>query len=236
MNRVKLILLAALALALSLLIKTLAAQQAPSPQVQEEPKNLQVLRGMQRQQLLALMQSWSAALGVQCNYCHIRPFEADTPRKAVARLMQRDYVMGMKHKDGSPLSCKDCHQGQPNFLRTRPFEGILGKKLPDIRVLTGMDEERLMQVMAGFTKALGVKCSYCHASDTDFDAEVPRKQIARFMVTEFTGGLVKQDGSAVSCADCHKGHARLLAVLPFPQREDRRPPISNQPEPKKPNL
>ena len=190
------------------------------PAQEEEPKNLQVLKGMSRSQVITVMQSWSEALGVECNFCHVRPFEADTPRKVVARLMQREYVEGMKHRDGRALSCQDCHQGQPNFLRTRPFAGALGEKLPDIRVLTGMQRANLRQVMVKFTESLGVKCAYCHA--TDFEEETPRKQITRFMITEFARRLTKQDGSALSCADCHHGHGRLLSVVPFLRREERR--------------
>ena len=78
-----------------------------------------------------------------------------------------------------------------------------------------------MQVMTAFTKALGVECTYCHTSD--FDEDTPRKQIARFMMTQFSQGLVKQDGSAVGCNDCHQGHARPLAVLPFPRRPEQPP-------------
>src|SRR5262249_23463035 len=143
------------------------------------------------------------------------------PRKLTARLMARDYVMGMKHKDGSAVSCKDCHQGQPNPLRAQPFEGVIGKKSGGIQVLQGMPQERLMQVMQAFTKSLGVECTYCH-KEGDFDSDTSRKQIARFMATQYSGGLVKADGSAVTCNDCHQGHARLLAVNPFPRRADHR--------------
>jgi nitrate/TMAO reductase-like tetraheme cytochrome c subunit len=167
---------------------------------------------------------------VECNFCHVRPFDAETPRKSVARLMMRDYTMGMKHKDGSALSCNDCHKGQPNPLRTRPFDGAVGKQLAGRRVLTGMPEERLMQVMTAFTKALGVECNYCHTAD--FDEDTPRKQIARFMMTEFSQGLVKKDGGPVNCSGCHEGNAKPLAVLPFPKPPEHRP----EPQPaKKPN-
>ena len=87
-----------------------------------------------------------------------------------------------------------------------------------------------MEVMTAFTKALGVECNYCHTSS--FDEDTPRKQIARFMMTEFSQGLVKKDGGPVSCSDCHQGNPRPLAVLPFPKRPERRP----EPQPaKKPN-
>jgi len=210
------------------------AQQQPAggqATGQQPPaETLQIMKGMPRQQIIAEMRKIEAAIGGECNFCHVNPFSADTPRKSVSRLMMRDYTMGMKHKDGSALTCNDCHKGQPNFLRTRAFEGSVGKKTTGLQVLKNMPRERLTQVMTAFTKALGVECTYCHT--TDFDEDTPRKQIARFMMTEFSSQLVKQDGSAVTCNDCHQGHARPLAVLPFPQR---RPAQQPAPAEKKPN-
>ena len=217
-----------------------AAQQLPAPQQekpaeqkpaaqQPAPETLQVLKGMPRQQIMGEMRKIAAAIGTECNFCHVNPFTVDTPRKSVARLMMRDYTMGLKHKDGSAVTCNDCHKGEANFLRTRPFQGAVGKKTDGLQVLKGMPSERVTQVMTAFTKALGVECTYCHTDD--FDDDTPRKQIARFMMTEFSRGLVKQDGSAVGCNDCHQGHARPLAVLPFPRRPQQQPP----PPEKKPN-
>jgi nitrate/TMAO reductase-like tetraheme cytochrome c subunit len=209
-------------------------QKSPPPagqQAQQELKNVQVLKGLTRQQLIQEMRGFNAALKVECNFCHTRPFEQDTPRKMTARLMIRDYTMAMKHKDGSALSCNDCHKGQPNFLRTRAFEGAVGKKLAGLQVLKGVPHEKLIQVMTGFTKALGVECSYCHTDD--FDEDTPRKQIARFMMTEFTGNLVKKDGAAVTCNDCHQGHANTLTHMPFARREEPKP--AAKPDEKKMN-
>lgn len=204
-------------------------EQPPAGQ-QAKPETLQILKGMSRPDILQTMRGFTAALGVECNFCHVRPFEAETARKSVARLMMRDYTMGMKHKDGSAVSCNDCHKGQANPLRTRPFDGVVGKQLAGKRVLKGMPEERLMQVMTAFTKALGVECNYCHTAD--FDEDTPRKQIARFMMTEYSQGLVQKDGGPVNCTVCHQANAKPLAVLPFPKREERRP----EPQPaKKPN-
>jgi cytochrome c len=196
--------------------------QSADSALRAKPKNLQVLKGLTRPQLLAVMRSWSEGLVVACNYCHVRQFEAETPRKATARLMERAYVLGLKHKDGRALSCQDCHQGQPNFLRTRPFVGVLGKILPDVRAVADRDRGRLMQLMNEFQLALGVKCAYCHSA-RGIDLETPPKQITRFMMTEFNRGLVQQDGSAVTCATCHQGHGRLLSVLPFAPVAQRRP-------------
>jgi nitrate/TMAO reductase-like tetraheme cytochrome c subunit len=199
-----------------------------NPQAQGAPETLQLLKGMQRPQIMAKMREIAAALGVQCNYCHVNPFEQNTPNKSIARLMLRDYEMGMKHKDGSAVGCNDCHKGRPTPLRTLAFEGAVGKKLTGLQVLKGMPEERVTQVMIAFTKALGVECDYCHTDD--FDDETPRKQIARYMMTEFSSKLVNKDGSAVNCNSCHQGNARPLAVLPFPK-----PPQEQKPPEKKPN-
>ncbi len=217
-----------------------AGQQPPpgqaspaNPQAQQEPKNVQLLKGMTRPQIIQVMREWEGALGVECNYCHVRPFEQDTARKITARIMMRDYVMGMKHKDGSAVSCKDCHNGQANLLRTRAFETAFTGKQGGRQVLKDMPKERLMEVMNAFTKALGVKCDYCH-NVTNFDQDTPRKQIARFMMTEFSGKLVKTDGSAVMCNDCHKGHARPLADIGPPRPAGPAQPAT-KPEEKKPN-
>ena len=201
-------------------------EQKPAGQ-QAAPETLQVLKGMPRQQIMGEMRKVATAMGTECNFCHVNPFTVDTPRKAVARLMMRDYTMGLKHKDGSALTCNDCHKGEANFLRTRPFAGAVGKKSSGLQVLKGLPSERVTQVMTAFTKALGVECTYCHTDD--FDEDTPRKQIARFMMTEFSGGLVKQDGSAVNCNDCHQGHARPLAVLPFARKQQQQPPPEKKP-------
>lgn len=193
----------------------------PSGQAPATPDTLQILKGMPRPQIMQEMRKVATALGVECNFCHVNPFPVDTPRKSVARLMMRDYTIGLKHKDGSALTCNDCHKGEVNFLRTRPFEGAVGKKLSGRQVLKGIPEDRLTQIMTAFTKALGVECTYCHTSD--FDEDTPRKQIARFMMTQFSQGLVKQDGSIVGCNDCHQGHARPLSVLPFARKPEQAP-------------
>jgi nitrate/TMAO reductase-like tetraheme cytochrome c subunit len=197
----------------------------PNSQAQAKPETLQLLKGMERPQIMAKMREIAAALGVQCSYCHVNPFEQNTPNKSIARLMLRDYEMGMKHKDGSAVGCNDCHKGRPTPLRTLAFEGAVGKKLTGLQVLKGMPEERVTQVMVAFTKALGVECDYCHTAD--FDDETPRKQIARYMMTEFSSKLVNKDGSAVNCNSCHQGNARPLAVLPFPKGppQEQKPPV-----------
>ncbi|HZS43867.1 MAG TPA: photosynthetic reaction center cytochrome c subunit family protein [Blastocatellia bacterium] len=246
-NFVKLLLIGALLLlAISIVIEARQQQQAqqsgqgnaqgqqPQGQGQQRPpqelKNIQVLKGMTYQQVREVMNQWEKELGVGCNYCHINPFDQDTPRKNVARFMLTQYVNGMKHKDGSAVSCKDCHQADISFLRTRPFEHAVGQDRKGLVALKGMDHAQLMETMQAFTKALNVKCDYCHTGD--FGEDTPRKEIARFMIMDFSGGLTK-DGKSATCNDCHLGRAaKILARLPRPQQQ--RPPANNDAAPKKP--
>src|SRR5262245_11588278 len=54
--------------------------QGPAGQGQRpEPKNLQVLKGLDGQQVFRTMQGFNSGLGVECNFCHHPPFDADTP-------------------------------------------------------------------------------------------------------------------------------------------------------------
>jgi hypothetical protein len=214
----------------------LPQQAAPAPaQHPPEPKNLQVFKGDNHDQVIAEMRKMTTGLGVECSFCHHAPgFDADTPRKEVTRLMVRNYVQGMKHKDGSPVGCNDCHQGQANLLRTLPFDSTGGKPVHGLQIFKDMPTARLMEAMNHFSKAVGVECTYCHTGD--FDDETARKQITRFMITQFSMKLVKQDGSAVTCDDCHQGHAKPLAVLPFPRRDEHRPPPPPAEPAKKPGI
>ncbi len=201
------------------------AQQQSSP---PEPKNLQVLPGLARSQVMQVMREWSTALGVDCSYCHQASFEAETPRKQIARQMQRDYVATLKHTDGKAISCQDCHQGQPNLLSVRasayskpsagpPILRTLRIKLKSTGVVLWrastkvrfLPKKHFMEGMLSFNQALGVNCSYCHKQG-DFEAETPHKQTARLMMKEFSAQLTKPDSQPVSCSDCHQGRARPL--------------------------
>src|SRR5262249_39460408 len=155
------------------------AQPAQGPAGQgkrAQPKNLQVLKGPDGQQIFTTMQGFNSSLRDACNFCRHPPIDAETTPNDVARLMIPASKSGLTHKDGSKLACNDCHQGQPNFLRAMPFDNVVGKASTGLQVLKGLPEERLTQVMTAFTRALGVDCAYCHKGD-DFDTETPRKQI-----------------------------------------------------------
>lgn len=215
-------------LAVALFQHIVQAHQQPAPPA---PSNLQVLQGLSRPQLMQVMRDWSTALGVDCSYCHQGAFEAETSRKQIARLMQREYVAALKQADGSAISCQDCHQGEAKLLGVRvgadskssggnPVLRVCRVKLKSAGVLLWrastkvqfLPKKHFMEGMRGFNQALSVNCNYCHKKG-DFEAETPQKQTARFMMKEFSAKLTKADGKPVSCNDCHQERPRPLSQL-----------------------
>jgi hypothetical protein len=103
-----------------------------SAQAPQAPTNLQVLpKDMPGPQVVQIMQAFSAALGVQCAYCHVtatgsgtmNDFASDMkPPKKTARvmmLMARDVNAKLGAELGKPASeitqvqCVTCHRGLP---------------------------------------------------------------------------------------------------------------------------
>ena len=201
-------------------------------QAQQQPalsSNLQIFSSLARPQLMQVMREWSTALGVDCSYCHQASFETETPRKRIARQMQREYVAALKRADGNALSCQDCHQGQAKLLAVRakefnhPFPGNPAVRFLRVKAKsTGvvlwrastkvpfLPKDHFMERMRSFNQALGVSCRYCHKKG-DYETDTPRKQTARLMLQEFSSKLIKQNGQPVSCNDCHQGNARPLS-------------------------
>lgn len=69
--------------------------------------------------------------------------------------------------------------------------------------------------MEAISKALGVKCQYCHLSKTeagerDYKAPSPLKDTVIYMKHHFVDGLVTKAGKSIDCAFCHTGTARFV--------------------------
>ncbi|HZT77489.1 MAG TPA: c-type cytochrome [Vicinamibacterales bacterium] len=142
-----------LALGVVLLTGSLASAQppaAPPPargtgagQPAQPPaplKNLQVFpKDTPREQVLATMQAFTQALGVNCNYCHVQDRAADDLRtKAAARQMMilaRDINQKLPQAVNKPadqatrVGCVTCHRGVP-----------IPKQLSDILLETEKDK------------------------------------------------------------------------------------------------
>lgn len=91
------------------------SQDAPKKGPPPEPKNLKILKGETREQVIATMRAFRVALGVECVHCHVQgDFASDeNPKKEVARnmiVMARE--INGKFPDGKRhVSCYTCHRG-----------------------------------------------------------------------------------------------------------------------------
>jgi hypothetical protein len=79
-------------------------------------------------------------------------------------------------------------------------KGIRAEKLGPLNEIK--DQHVLLEVMDTFTRALGVKCSFCH-DERNWAAPTARKANAAFMWDVFVGQLELTDGDAVYCDSCH---------------------------------
>ncbi len=90
--------------------------------------------------------------------------------------------------------------------QTRPAEEVF----KNIQVLKGMPASELRPAMMRFSRALGVKCDYCHVA-REFDKDdKPAKATAREMIR-----MVREIDDAhfpqtrlVTCWTCHRGNAK----------------------------
>jgi hypothetical protein len=80
------------------------------------PTNLKVLKVTTGPEVVQIMRTFTAGLGVQCNYCHVQGNNAsdDNPKKDVARKMivmvqqvNANFPDGKMH-----VSCYTCHRGE----------------------------------------------------------------------------------------------------------------------------
>jgi hypothetical protein len=108
----------------------------------------------------------------------------------------------------------------------------------NIQVLKGVTAGRLLNIMErGYTRALGVRCDYCHVINEWEKDDKETKQTAREMVrmnalinTELKKiKTIEADNPAVNCSTCHRGQPKPGAG-PRPDGGPR--PQGAQPTPK----
>ena len=90
-----------------------AAKKAPPP----PPTNLKVLKVSTGAEVTQIMRTFTAALGVQCAYCHMAGNYAsdENPKKDEARKMIRmTQQINTNFPDSKMyVSCYTCHRGEP---------------------------------------------------------------------------------------------------------------------------
>lgn len=92
-----------------------SAQEPAQKTAGEVYMNLQVLKDVPSDQLIPAMQYITAALGVECEYCHVaRHFDSDDkPTKVTARkMMQMMFAIDKDNFNGRrEVTCYTCHRG-----------------------------------------------------------------------------------------------------------------------------
>jgi photosynthetic reaction center cytochrome c subunit len=97
------------------IVLCVAADPAPIQKTEDRFKNIQVLKGYPADDLIPTMQFISAALGQDCEFCHVEraPEKDDKKEKQVARKMMT-MTLGINRdnfEDHHAVTCNSCHRG-----------------------------------------------------------------------------------------------------------------------------
>jgi len=154
----------------------------------EQPKNVQILKGWNTKQISNYMVAQVAGgLKVDCSYCHnINNFaDESNPNKGKARAMMlmsgdlnRSFVSKLPVSVGGyNITCATCHNGKPKFetypteiQNTLPndYRLPLEREYPGGLVITGVESKSLDEVelnqntMYHMNLSLGQGCTFCH--------------------------------------------------------------------------
>jgi photosynthetic reaction center cytochrome c subunit len=101
-----------------------AASTAAAPQTAAQKyKNIQVLKDIPADDLIPSMQFITAALGVECEFCHVAgpshrlEFDKDDKqeKKTARQMMQMMFAINKNSFDGErEVTCNTCHRGSPH--------------------------------------------------------------------------------------------------------------------------
>ena len=108
----------------------------------------------------------------------------------------------------------------------------------NIQVLKGVPAQRFLQIMGAYTRALGVRCDYCHVIGEWEKDDKETKQTARDMyrMTADINAEVKKiktiaaDNPTVNCSTCHRGQPKP-APSTGPRPDGGRQPQGTPPPP-----
>ena len=120
-------------------------------------KNLPPIERLTPGQKQKVMRTFTETLGVPCLGCHAEDrFEADTRRKRIAKRMYNEIVRPLALRDGEPIYCDSCHDGDMFMLDRR-----------DTAKVTRHMSETLVGQM---TRVDGRPhdCTSCHGDPPDF--------------------------------------------------------------------
>ncbi|HEV8487051.1 MAG TPA: c-type cytochrome [Blastocatellia bacterium] len=209
------------------------ATRPQEKKAEEAFKNIQVLKGIPASQVMGAMSKIASFLGTDCAHCHVPgEFDKDDKQpKQVARTMFKMVRTISTELSTNKVTCYTCHRGHvepermPAEMRAKADED--NKKADEdkrpvedafknIQSLKGITAGRLMATMNGFTRSLGVDCSFCHVPGAFEKDDKANKLTARKMLA-MTGVVAKEyfnGRGRVNCYTCHRGQKEPVSMPP----------------------
>jgi hypothetical protein len=161
----------ALPLAVSMFGSIFAFAQSAKPSasenvktVEQQFKNIKSLTGAPADQLIPAMQYFNAALGVECNFCHVNqpqwaPDKDDKEEKRTARLMiSMTEAINKANFEGKPeVGCSTCHGGHSHPVAVPPLFDEHNPKAHEANMHGGARPQlpSVAQVLEAYEKAIG---------------------------------------------------------------------------------
>ena len=115
---------------LSLHAQTPAPATPPAaPPAPQAPKNVKVLTGLSREELMRTMQLMRASLGVRCEFCHVEgpdgldfPNDAKEEKQTAREMIEMVKRINTTSFEGRPVvSCYTCHHGSEHPVNIVPL-------------------------------------------------------------------------------------------------------------------
>lgn len=118
-----------------LIFPTYAQEQTTAPKTAAQQfKNIQALKDIPADQLIPTMQFMAGALGVDCEFCHVKDArdKDDKKEKQTARKMiEMELAINKAHfKNEIEVTCYTCHRGSPHPVGT-PILTVNAGKIPE---------------------------------------------------------------------------------------------------------
>jgi photosynthetic reaction center cytochrome c subunit len=194
-----------------------AKASAAKPEVktaEQQFKNIQALKGVPADQVLPAMQYFNAALGVECNFCHVRdqqqlaPDKDDKEEKRTARQMiAMTQAINQGHFKGQPeVGCATCHGGlsrprsAPPLVEEKPkppqFKTARGQQLPSVEEIEQAYEKAIGGAAAiQKLSSRSAKASFTNAQGQTFHVEMLQKAPDKTVTTvTFPNGQTRLQG------------------------------------------
>lgn len=120
-------------------------------------RNLPPIEQLTPNQKQSVMRTFTETLGIPCLGCHAEErFDADTRRKRVAKRMYNEIVRVLALRDGEPVYCDSCHDGNLFMLDRRD----------EAKVTHHMNAVLVGQMMR--IDGRPHDCTSCHGDPPDF--------------------------------------------------------------------